>query len=157
MLKIPRKVSIILSMIIDVAFFIVCLFGAVIMPKLVKVLINLPDNIGNRATITDPERILCLALAYAILGVTILAVIMMFLLLTRVYQGKVFTARSVGYIRGVSWCCFLLCLFFGILGKYFQLSIVVALAAVFLGLSLRVVKNVIEEATEIKMENDLTV
>ena len=157
MLKIPRKVSIILSMIIDVAFFIVCLFGAVIMPKLVKVLINLPDNIGNRAAITDPERILCLVLAYGILGVTILAVIMMFLLLTRVYQGMVFTARSVGYIRGVSWCCFLLCLFFGILGKYFQLSIVVALAAVFLGLSLRVVKNVIEEATEIKMENDLTV
>ena len=157
MLKIPRKVSIILSMIIAVAFFIVCLFCAVIMPKLVEALINLPDNIGNRGTITDPERVLCLVLAYGILGVTTLAVIMMFLLLIRVYRGNVFTARSVVYIRGVSWCWFLLCLFFGVLGNYFQLSIIVALAAVFLGLSLRVVKNVIEEATEIKMENDLTV
>lgn len=68
-----------------------------------------------------------------------------------------FTPASVALIRGVSWCCFLLCLVFGVLGKYFLLAYVVALAAVFLGLCLRVVKNVIEEATEIKMENDLTV
>jgi hypothetical protein len=33
----------------------------------------------------------------------------------------------------------------------------VAFAGIFLGLCVRVVKNVIEEATEIKAENDLTV
>ena len=157
MLKIPRKMSIILSMVIAVAFFMVCILGAAVMPKLVEMLIVLPDNIGNRGMITDGERLLILIIAYAILAVTMLAVIMMFALLMRVYHGKVFTSKSVGFIRGVSWCCFLLCLFFGVLEKYFQLAIIVALAAIFLGLCLRVVKNVIEEATEIKMENDLTV
>lgn len=157
MLKIPRKMSITLSMVIAVAFFMVCVFGAGFMPKLVEMLINLPDNIGNREAVTDGDRLVILIIAYALLAVTMIAVIMMFILLMRVYCGKVFTPKSVGYIRGVSWCCFLLCFFFGVLGKYFQLSIVVALAAVFLGLCLRVVKNVIEEATELKMENDLTV
>lgn len=157
MLKIPRKMSITLSMIIAVAFFIVCMLGVVVMPKLVEMLIVLPDNIGNRGAVTDGDRLLILIIAYAVLAVTMIAVIMMFILLMRVYCGKVFTLRSVEFIRGVSWCCFLLCLLFGILGRYFQLSIIVALAAVFLGLCLRVVKNVIEEATEIKLENDLTV
>ena len=156
MLKIPRKMSITLSMVIAVAFFMVCLFGVGFMPKLVEMLIDLPDNIGNRGMVTDSERLLILIIAYAILAVTMVAVIMMFALLMGVCRGMVFTPKSVGFIRGVSWCCFLLCLFFGILGRYFQLAIIVALAAVFLGLCLRVVKNVIEEATEIKTENDLT-
>ena len=157
MLKISRKMSITLSMIIAAAFGVVCISGVFLMPKLVEMLIDLPDNIGNRGAITDGERMLILIIAYAVLAVTMIAVVMMFLLLMRVYHGKVFTPQSVGFIRGVSWSCFLLCLFFGILGTYFQLSIIVALAAIFLGLCLRVVKNVIEEATEIKMENDLTV
>ena len=46
---------------------------------------------------------------------------------------------------------------FVVLGYYFKLAVVVAVAAIFLGLCLRVVKNVIEKATEIKAENDLTV
>ena len=157
MLKVSRKVSLTLSMAIAAVFFAVCIYGLIIMPKLVTMLIDLPDNIGNRAAITDQGRLIVLILAYVILLVVMTAVIMMFILLRRVYCGKVFTAQSVALIRGVSWCCFLLCLVFAVLGKYFQLSFVVALAAVFLGLSLRVVKNVIEEATEIKMENDLTV
>ena len=43
--------------------------------------------------------------------------------------------------------------------SYFLIIIgfVLAFVAILLGLCLRVVKNVIEEATEIKAENDLTV
>jgi hypothetical protein len=37
------------------------------------------------------------------------------------------------------------------------MSYAIAFAALLLGLCLRVVKNVIEEATEIKRENDFTV
>ena len=157
MFKIPRKISLILSMIIAIAFLAVCIFGLIIMPKLVELLIELPDNIGNRELITVGEHTLVLIIAYMILLITIAAVLMMFSLLMRVYHGKVFTDKSVALIRFVSWCCFGLCICFAILGAYFQLSIVVALAAVFLGLCLRVVKNVIEEATAIKEENDLTV
>lgn len=157
MFKVSRKVSLTLSMTIAVVFFGVCIYGMVILPGLVEMFVDLPGNIGNRAAVTAGERLFILIMAYGILVIIMAAVIMMLALLRRVYCGKVFTPASVALIRGVSWCCFLLCLVFGVLGKYFLLAYVVALAAVFLGLCLRVVKNVIEEATEIKMENDLTV
>ena len=40
---------------------------------------------------------------------------------------------------------------------YYLVALVLAFTAALLGLCLRVVKNVIEEATAIKSENDLTV
>ena len=46
---------------------------------------------------------------------------------------------------------------FALLGYIFYIAYVIAVAVLFLGLCLRVVKNVIEEATELKNENDLTV
>jgi hypothetical protein len=87
----------------------------------------------------------------------ILADCLLLRLLLRVKKGLVFTETSVALIRGISWCCILLCIFFGILGLYFQLSYIVAVLGVFLGVCLRVCKNAFEEATAIKNENDLTV
>lgn len=157
MLKISPKLSINISLVIAALFMAACVFGAFIMPPLVEMLINLPDNIGNRGDITDFGRILVLVMAYVMLLVLMLADALMFLLLMRVRKGLVFTPKSIAYIRGISWCCFLITVVFIVLGIYFQLSFILAFFAVFLGISLRVVKNVIEEAAEIKSENDLTV
>ena len=157
MLKIKSNHSITLSIVLSVLFFLGCVVGAFIMPSLTEMLINITGNIGNRAEITNGGRILVLTLAYAVLAVLMLADALLFSLLLRVRSGLVFTRISVALIRGVSWCCFLLGTVFCGLGIYFQLAFIVAFAAIFLGLCLRVVKNVIEEATEIKSENDLTV
>jgi len=157
MIKISNKVSINISLTVAVIFLVACIFGAFIMPPLVEMLINLPDNIGNRGSITDSGRILVLVLAYLMLLVLMLADVLMILLMFRVKRGLVFTAKSISLIRGISWCCFEIAFVFGVLGIYFQLSFILAFFAVFLGISLRVVKNVIEEAAEIKSENDLTV
>lgn len=157
MLKIKSNHSITLSIVLSVLFFIGCIVGAFFMPTLTEMLINVTDNIGNRGEITEGGRIFVLCLAYGILAILILADAMLFSLLLRVRSGLVFTEKSVALIRGVAWCCLLLGAVFGLLGIYFQLSFIVAFAAIFLGICLRVVKNVIEEATEIKSENDLTV
>ena len=157
MLKIPKKYSVLLSMTIAVLFFVLCVFGAVVMPTLSEMLIDTKDHIGSRAEITDAGRTFVLILAYVILADIMLADALVFRLLCRVRRELVFTAQSTALIRAVSWCCLLLCVFFAILGAYFQLAFVVAFAAMFLGLCLRVVKNVIEEATEIKSENDMTI
>lgn len=157
MLKIPKNLSVWLSLIISVVFFIACIAGLFILPALTKMLIGLPDNIGNRDAITEAGKVFVLALAYGIVGTFIAADCLLFALLLRVRKGLVFTDATVALIRGVSWCCFLLCPLFGMLGIYFQLAFIVAFLGIFLGLCLRVVKNVIEEATQIKNENDLTV
>ena len=157
MLKISKKLSVFLSLTLSVLFLVTCIAGVIILPFLAEMLINVKDNIGFRDDITDGGRIFVLVMAYLLLAVAMFADIMLFALLLRVRSGLVFTEKSVALIRGVSWCCFLLCAVFCGLGIYFQLAFILAFAAVFLGLCIRVVKNVIEEAMEIKSENDLTV
>ena len=157
MLKISNKVSINISLAVAAVFMIACIFSAFVMPPLVEMLINLPDNIGNRGDITQSGRVVVLVLAYVMLGVLALADTFMIMLLLRVKKSLVFTNKSIALIRGISWCCFAICVVFALLGIYFQLSFILAFFAVFLGISLRVVKNVIEEAADIKSENDLTV
>lgn len=157
MFKISRNFSTILSLMIAVFFFICCVAGLFILPKLTEILINTPDNIGNRSEITQLGRNVALICAYAIVLDMIAADIQLFFILLGVRKGQVFTDRTVSLIRGVSWCCLGLCIPFGILGIYFQLSWLVCLLAIFLGICLRVCKNAFEEATQIKQENDLTV
>lgn len=155
--KISKKLSTLLSLALAVFFFVCCVAGLFVLPALTQMLINLPDNIGNRAEITEAGRALCLVSAYLIVLDMMLADSMLFALLLQVRRNQVFTDRAVSLIRGVSWCCLGLCVPFGFLGLYFQLAWIVCLLAVFLGLCLRVCKNAFEVATAIKQENDLTV
>lgn len=157
MLKISSKASVVVSIILSAVFFICCVVCAIILPDLLKIIFDLPDNIVIVNDISSGETTLIYILSYAVLTVAVAADILLFDLLINVNKGKIFTYKSISLIRGVSWCCFLLCVLFSVLGIYIHISLILAFAAAFLGISLRVVKNVIEEATIIKSENDLTV
>ncbi len=157
MMKISSKASTNLSIALSVVFFAAIIFGAFLMPYFVNMLVGTPEEIAQRPFFVAEGESIILAVAYAVLAVAALADVLLFVLLLRVRSEQVFTDKSVALIRGISWCAVVIgVLFFG-LGYYFKLAIVVGVAAVFLGLCLRVVKNVIETATEIKCENDLTV
>jgi hypothetical protein len=116
-----------------------------------------PNYIDNREQITDTERTIVIIIAYLIILFAAIADIFLFFLLLGVRSGLVFTERSVKLIRGVSWCAICIGVLFSVLGIWFAVSFGVGFAAVFVGICLRVVKNVIEEATQIKAENDLMV
>ncbi len=81
----------------------------------------------------------------------------MFRLIRNIRKGIVFTRQNVAILRAVS----LLCLGVGILtfagGFFYQPLFFVTLAALFLTLVVRVVKNVMQKAVEMKDELDLTV
>ena len=155
MLKISSKKSVLLSIIASCFLFAGCIVCAVILPSWVNVLINARGEFAS--SISRTEHALIVALAYNILAIVVLANCLLISLLLRVRRALVFTHKSVGRIRGISWCCFLLSAVFFVLGFYFMLSFVMAFFAIFLGMCIRVVKNVIEQAVEIKCENDLTV
>jgi O-antigen/teichoic acid export membrane protein len=120
-------------------------------------MIDTKDNLGNRENITDLGRGLILADAYAMLTIAYLAVALLYLLVRTILRGEVFGKKTVRLLAAVSWCCFAEGALVVLLTVWFQLAAVVALAACFVGLCLRVVKNVIEEATRIKAENDFTI
>ncbi len=157
MFKMSAKQSITISLVLAVIFLVACIIGIFFLYPLTDMLISVEDNIGNRDVITIPGRVFVHIMAYAALTDVIIADIMLFFLLLRVKKGKVFTDISVSLIRGIAWCCMILCPIFAALGIYFQLALIVAFAGLFLGICMRVIKNVIEEATRIKSENDLTV
>lgn len=157
MIKISRKWSIWLSLILAFLFMCALVVGAVFMPWLCTTLIHVSDLSGVRQSITPFGEALVLTVSYGILAFCALADSLLIWLLTRVKKGLVFSDRSALLIRGVSWCAILIGVLFLVLGYYFELAYAIAFAGFFLGLCIRVVKNVIEEAIAIKEENDFTV
>lgn len=137
--------------------FIGCVAAAIALPFGVNLLAYERNGLFISGIITEMQRASVMFFGYVGIAAIALAVGMLFVLLLRVKVGKVFTDKSVALIRGVSWACYLLALSFIGIGFTYNLSFAAAFLAVFLGLCLRVVKNVLEEACRIKDENDLTV
>ena len=86
-----------------------------------------------------------------------LAVLSLDRLLSNIKKDIVFDRTNVKYLRHISWCCYIAGAVFIFLGFYIFLSFIIAIAAIFFGLIIRVVKNLFCEAVEIKSENDLTI
>jgi len=157
MLKIPSKLSITISIGVSVVFFGICIVMAFYMPEFAKLMMQAVSDL-KVANITDRDENIVLGLAYMALLLIAVIDVLLFMLLFRVKDGKVFSGESVGLIRSISWGCYMVAAVFCGLSIYFTVvAALVAFVAAFLGLCLRVVKNVIEEGTEIKSENDLTV
>lgn len=78
-------------------------------------------------------------------------------LLFNIKKQEIFIIRNVTYLRIISWCCFAVALITLIGGFFYIPFLLIAVAAAFVGLMLRVVKNVMQNAVEIKEENELTI
>ncbi|MCQ2462625.1 MAG: DUF2975 domain-containing protein [Clostridia bacterium] len=78
-------------------------------------------------------------------------------LLTNIKKDIVFVPANIKLLRILSWCCFFVTAV-SFVSSFFYIPFAIVFASSgFLGLILRVVKNVMARATEIKNENDLTI
>lgn len=78
-------------------------------------------------------------------------------LLSNIQKDMVFTAQNCAHLRIISWCCLLAAIPFFLFGFWRYLGFLVAIAAGFFGLILRVVKNVFEKAVILQEESDYTI
>lgn len=78
-------------------------------------------------------------------------------LLSNLKKGDVFVENNTKMLRILSYCCFAEALIFCAFGYFRPLSFVVFVAAAFMGLILRVLKNVFSEAVALREENDFTI
>ena len=78
-------------------------------------------------------------------------------LLANISKQELFTERNTKCVRVISWCCFGLAAVFAVLSFWRLLALLVAVIAAFVGLILRVVKNMLAAAAEIREENDFTI
>ena len=148
--KISKKASNTLSQIFCAAIFILLVIAVFTLPAIMNFFIEI---FYKPAEYFLPTMIVL----YLVLIPAFVADISLFLLLKNIKNERIFTPKSVTYLRTLSWCCMLAGLLFFILGFLYYMVFLIAFAAFFMGVILRVVKNVIEEATEIKSENDFTI
>ena len=78
-------------------------------------------------------------------------------LLLNIRKGEIFIVSNVRNLRRISWCCFIVAAITAVGGVFYLPFFFITIAAAFIGLLLRVVKNVMENAVEIKAENELTI
>ena len=99
-----------------------------------------------------------------VLGFTVIAfccalLVFLFMLLNNISKKKIFVPENVKNLRIISWCCFAVAALLAVWGilTFLEIIFLAAFIVGFIGLILRVVKNVFEEAVSIKEENDFTV
>ncbi|MGL5513243.1 MAG: DUF2975 domain-containing protein [Sporomusa sp.] len=123
--------------------------------------IGLPSVIGQivrrRGMEYEIGKVFFLTSYYALLVPALIALICLYCLLANIGGGKIFVRSNVRYLRWISWACYVAAFISIISVCYYRPYIVLAGAAGFMGLILRVVKNVFEEAVYIKEENDYTI
>lgn len=98
-----------------------------------------------------------LVLFYFIFLPVLLALCGLDRLLQRLRRGQVFSAENLASLRLVSWMCFFAAVFLLVGACLWPVFILGAGGVVFLGLFVRVVKNLLAEAIVLKDENDLTI
>lgn len=78
-------------------------------------------------------------------------------LLKNIREDEVFIIDNVKYLKKVSWCCVIIGVIAFVGGIFYLPCVLISCAGFFVGMLLRVLKNVMQKAVEIKEENDLTV
>ncbi len=78
-------------------------------------------------------------------------------LLSNIKDEKVFIPQNVKCLRTVSWCCFAVASITFVGGFFYMPFMFVAAAGGFTGMLLRVLKNVMQSAVELREESDLTI
>lgn len=85
------------------------------------------------------------------------ALYMLIRLLKNLLDDRVFIHTNVVYLRGISWCCYAVFLVTFAGGFLYMPLFIIAFATGVVGTLLRVVKNVMHAAEELREENDLTI
>jgi len=112
---------------------------------------------GRYFVLAQAERAYFLATVYT--GVIPAAVLLVLLLnlLRRISAGKVFVKENTDCLRHISWCCFAGAAI-GIASAFYWFPwLAVGIAAGFMGLIVRVVKNVVAEAVSLQDDADYTI
>ena len=143
------KKSIILSKLSVVIFMALLVAAAVYAPWLVRQTFIYTDMIGWEMYFLITVYTGCVPAA--------LLLISLFRLLQRIGRGEVFIQKNVNGLRRISWYCFAGAVISAVSVLYYFPWAMVAVAAAFMGLIVRVVKNVFARAVSLQDDADFTI
>lgn len=157
--RVSRRTSTTLSYILSILVVPILVLLTIFMPYILRLYVQVVYTPQQAAApnLLHKIPVMLWIVIYTGIAIAYLADGAMLVLLHRVRREQVFTDHSVACLRILSWCCLSEAACFFFVGFFFRFSFAVSFAAFFIGVALRVVKNVIEEATAIKAENDFTI
>lgn len=85
------------------------------------------------------------------------AILLLYKILFNVNKKIIFVKENVKYLQILSWLCFYVGVLSAVSTAKFIAFAIVSLSALFIGLIVRVVRNIIHKAIQIKEENELTI
>ena len=153
-----RKRSVVLSIVVCFAFALVLALGLFFAPWMVTKLLTAYRGISvDGDEIKEILSVFC-ACFYPCSVFGFITLYSLLRLLFNIKKDEIFIRQNIVYLRRISWCCFAVAFIILVGGIICIPSFIFgAVAAAFVGLLLRVVKNVMENAAEIKAENELTI
>jgi len=145
-----KSKSLALSYLITIVLFFVLIAVAIFLPGLISDYLYLYHK--NQSLYHA-----LLGMFYSSLIPAFCAIFSLYRLLRNISKNIIFDCSNVTLLRILSWCCFLVTGIFFIFGFMYTFCLILAFAAIFFGLILRVIKNVFEKAIELKEENEYTI
>ncbi len=147
--------SIKLSLVVCFAVFVLLIFGAFSMPFLLKRYFgDFQGSFGDILMIQYKTVLVCF---YVCLLPAFTALISLVKMLGDIKREEIFTDSNIKRLRLLSWCCFAVA-FVCVVGCFMYVPLVVfSIAAGFMGLIIRIIKNVICSAKILREENELTI
>jgi len=143
--------SLTLSKICVAIFMALLLACAVLAPRFVNLFISVS------APAYAVGKALFLATIYAGSVPAAILLICLYALLQRIGEGNVFVNKNTACLRYISWCCFAgaaICLASSL---YYVLWLAIGAAAAFMGLIVRVIKNMVAKAVSLQDDADFTI
>ena len=143
--------SLVLSKVCVIIFMAFLLACAVLAPRLVMWLMSMSyfARTAGQVLFLSTIYIGCIPAAALL--------IFLYLLLQRISADEVFVSRNVAYLRYISWCCFIGALICAVSAYYYLPWLAIGIAAAFMGLIVRIVKNVIAKAVSLQDDADYTI
>lgn len=98
-------------------------------------------------------------IAYVVIAVLVVLLVFLYRLLNNISKKTVFVKENTNMLRLISWCCFLAAAILFIWGflSFVEVIFLAGFTIGFMGLVLRILKNVFEEAVSMKEESDYTI
>ncbi len=144
--------SVVLSWVLVKAVYVLLAVCCVAAPYLVKRYDWLLIQSGQESVFVP-----LLVTLYCAVPAAVIALAGLEKLLGNIKKEEPFVAQNVTLLRIISYCCFAEGLVFVYISFLKPFAVVVIVACGFMGLILRVVKNVFEQAVAIREENDFTI
>ena len=143
-----KKLSLYASMALTAFLFVFIIFACIFLPKILEIYSDFRGGIEC----TD----LMIAL-YASALPGLLCTGSLLKLLSNIKKDEIFVRMNVTLLRILSYCCMFVGIEYIVVANKYISMLFFAFAALFIGLILRVIKNVFDKAIELREENDYTI